>query len=101
VSHSLRRARNGVIHGLATRPASVQRTLIEKDTRAHASGRWEDQASDPTFEEMLESHRESDRQALGEVEIRTAALCDWHIRLVSVGSMTFELEYLFRRNTKA
>jgi hypothetical protein len=98
LNKTLRDARNAVVHGLATRPAQVQRQLIDRDKHAFETGSW-NTATAPVqdFDEMVRQGQATDAQEVAAVENRVSGLCDWYVGLVDVGGRTFQLEYEWRR----
>ncbi len=100
VSGALRRARNEVIHGLATRPAQVQRRLLDMERQAFESGTW-NRASEPVMFDEVDRHgRDSETEELSAIEQRVALLCEWYLALVDIGHRSFRLEYHYRNRAK-
>ena len=100
LNRNLRAARNASIHGLATRPAQVQRELISRDQHAfenHGYKSTEEPAE--TVEEMIRSGHAADLHEIEAVERRVSLLCEWYVGLVEIGGRNFEIEHEWRRST--
>jgi|GEM_PF-1367854 len=88
-------ARNKASHGVATRPAHVQRDLISRDRAAFEAKSW-GKLEKTTYDEMIHDGRRQEDEERANIEARTQLLCDTNIALVKLGEVAFRTEYNFR-----
>ena len=98
----LREARNEVVHELATQPARVQKCLIAADPKAlekqrrHAAGNRE-----APYEDVVRELEHLDAKELADVEAQAKLLCDWYVKLVKVGELSFRTEHDWRQRQRS
>jgi hypothetical protein len=93
-----RKARNEAVHGLATRPAHVQKDLITRDREAFEKQRWHDAGDrEVPYEDMIREQKQFDAKELAEVEAHAKLLCDCHVKLVKMGEISFRTELYWRQ----
>jgi len=90
-------ARNEAVHGLATKPAHVQRHLIAMDRKAFEEQRWYDKNLEVPYEDFLREQQQLDAKELAEVEARAKLLCDCHVKLIKMGELSFRIEHHWRQ----
>ena len=97
-----RKARNEVVHGLATLPAHREKLLIAAERKAFEEKRWH-AANDreAPYHEHEDVIRELDAQELAHVEARAKLLCDSYVTLVKLGELSFRTENVWRHRQKS
>jgi hypothetical protein len=91
------KARNEVVHELATLPAHVERFLIASERKAfeehrgHAPGNGE-----APYEDVIRKDEE-----LADLEARAKLLCDCYVNLVKMGDFSFRTENALRQLQKS
>jgi len=93
-----RDARRQVVHGVATRPAHVQKHLLTKEREAFKEQRWHAARNRETpYEEVIREQEQLDAKELADVEARAKLLCDCHVKLVKMGELSFRIEHDWRQ----
>jgi hypothetical protein len=95
IKETVRKARNEAVHGLATRPAHVQKELMDMYREAFEQ-RWHVVRNEP-YEEMIREQKRLDAKELADVEARAKLLCDCYVGLVKIGEVSFRSEYEWRQ----
>jgi len=91
------KARNEVVHELATLPAHVERLLIASEReasdehRGHAPGNRE-----TPYEDVIRKDEE-----LSDVEARANLLCDCYVNLIKMGDSSFRIENALRQRQQS
>ncbi len=95
-------ARNEAVHGLATRPAHVQKELITRDREAFEKHGWH-RAKDRKvpYEDMIREFKEQEAKELAKVEAHAKLLGDCHVKLVRIGELCFRTELNWRQGRAA
>jgi hypothetical protein len=98
----VRKARNEVVHGLATQPARVQKRLIAADREAFKKQRWHAAGDrEAPYEDVIRELEQFDAKELADVEARAKSLCDWYVKLVKMGELCFRTEHDWRQRQKS
>lgn len=94
-----REARRQVVHGLATRPAHVQKHLITMDRQAFKEQRWHAARNyrEAPCEEVIRELQQLDAIELANLEARAKLLCDCHVKLVKMGELCFRTDHDWRQ----
>jgi hypothetical protein len=102
IGDEARRARNKAVHGLARRPAHVQKELITRDREAFEKRGWH-RAKDRElpYEDMMREVKQQEAKELAEVEAHAKLLCDCHVKLVKIGELCFRTELNWRQGRTA
>jgi hypothetical protein len=98
---TMRRARNTVVHKLATQPAKIQGLLISRDREAFNKQQWSARDRDLPYDDFILEQKDLDAKELAEVESRAQLLCDCYIKLVKMGELTFRTEHAWRHRSKS
>jgi hypothetical protein len=91
-----RDARNEAVHGLATKPARVQRELISRDRDAYEAQSW-GKPERGTYEERLAAHARREEEERVAIQARAQLLCATYIALIDLGDTSIRTEYFFRK----
>ena len=97
-----RRARNEAIHGLATRPAHVQKQLISADRKAFEKQRWDAaKNTEVPYEHFThEAELQQDTKESADVETRAKLLSDYYVKLIRMGELSFRTEHSWRHRER-
>jgi len=95
-----RDVRRQVVHGLASRPAHVQKHLITRDREAFETQRWPGDR-EVQYENTIREQEQLDRKELAELEVRARLLCDCHVKLIKLGEISFRTEHDWRQRRAA
>ncbi len=91
-------ARNDAVHGLATRPAHVEKHLISMNREAFEKQRWPAVSNrEAPYEDFIREQAQLDAKELAEVEARAKLLCDCYVKLVKMGELSFRTELEWRQ----
>ncbi len=93
-----REARRQVVHGLATRPAHVEKHLISMNREAFEKQRWPAPTNrEAPYEDFIREQEQLDAKELAEVEARAKSLCDCYVKVVKLGELSFRTEHNWRQ----
>jgi hypothetical protein len=93
-----RKERNEAAHGLATRPAHVQKHLISKVREAFEKQKWHAPLDRTVpYEEAIREQQRRDEKELAHVEARVKLLCECYQQLIKMGELSFRTEYRWRQ----
>jgi hypothetical protein len=97
-----RAARREVVHGLATRPAHVQKHLTAMEREAFDERQQTARTNrEVPYEDMIREQEQFDAKDLADVEARAKLLCDSHVKLVKMGELSFRTEHDWRQRQVA
>jgi hypothetical protein len=86
--------RNEAVHGLATRPAHVQKQLISMASEAFKKQQWDAANNrEAVYEDVIHELNRQDTEELSDVEARAKLLCDYYVKLVKMGELSFRTEH--------
>jgi hypothetical protein len=94
----VRKARQKVVHQLATQPAHVERLLIAVEREAFEKQRWHAAGSrEAPHHEHEDVIAQFDAKEMADVEARAKLLCDCYVKLVQMGELAFRTEHDWRQ----
>jgi hypothetical protein len=93
----VRKARNKVVHALATAPAHAERFLIAAERKVLDEKRWDAAGNRqaPPGDVIYENEESADAEA------RAKLLCDCYVKLIKMGDLSFRVEHDWRQRQQS